>query len=175
MRRVETRRELGLSHLQWMGSCDNRRVNKRDAPEDLVQSGYQHYLINPALREVFAEEYTRNLNEIRIAWNALTEVAKAELVRIYRAFRPHENATSRNHEIIPSPIKSIASAFSDCDPARIPPPISISPYPKFINMTIQRACLYSGVSWNNQELHIRLSWFFTWFHLAKTEHRHVRI
>ena len=142
-----------------MGSCDNRRVNKREAPEELGLSGFQHYLMNPALREVFAEEYTRNLNEIRIAWNASIEVARAELVWIDRAFGPHENATSPNHEFIPSPIKSGTSAFRDCDPARIPPPISISPNPKFFNMTIQRACLYSGVSWNNQELHIRCHGF----------------
>lgn len=40
--------------------------------------------MDPALCEVFAEEYTRHLNKIRMDKNASIEAAKAELIRIDR-------------------------------------------------------------------------------------------
>jgi len=75
---------MGCSTARNKGTCDNRRTIKREALEELVLSGLQHHLMDPALCEIFAEEYTRHLNEIRIAKNASIEAAKAELVRIDR-------------------------------------------------------------------------------------------
>ncbi len=75
---------MGCSTARNKGTCDNRRTIKREALEELVLSGLQHHLMDPALCKIFAEEYIRHLNEIRIAKNASIEAAKSELARIDR-------------------------------------------------------------------------------------------
>ncbi|WP_322111154.1 recombinase family protein [Varunaivibrio sulfuroxidans] len=75
---------MGCSTARNKGTCDNRRSIKREALEELVLSGLQHHLMDPALCEIFAEEYTRHINQIRINKNATIEATKKELVRIER-------------------------------------------------------------------------------------------
>ena len=75
---------VGCASARNKGTCDNRRTMKREDLEATILNGLQHHLMDPALCEVFAEEYTRHLNKIRMDKNASIEAAKAELIRIDR-------------------------------------------------------------------------------------------
>lgn len=52
------------------GTCDNRITMSETEIEQRVLSALQTRLMDPALCEVFCEEYTRHLNTARIAHNA---------------------------------------------------------------------------------------------------------
>ena len=79
---VISRTHMGCSSARNKGTCDNRRTIKREALEELVLGSLRHHLMDPDLCEVFAEEYARHLNEIRINKNASIEAARAELARV---------------------------------------------------------------------------------------------
>ena len=79
---VISQTHMGCSSARNKGTCNNRRTIKREALEELVLGGLRHHLMDPDLCEVFAEEYTRHLNEIRINKNASIEAAKSELARV---------------------------------------------------------------------------------------------
>jgi site-specific DNA recombinase len=81
---VVSQTHMGCSTARNKGTCDNRRTIKREALEELVLSGLRDHLMDPELCEIFAEEYTRHLNELRIAKNASISAAKTELDRIDR-------------------------------------------------------------------------------------------
>ena len=81
---VISQTHMGCSTARNKGTCDNRRTIKREALEELVLDGLKHHLMEPELCEVFAEEYARHLNVLRMAKNASIEAAKTELVRIDR-------------------------------------------------------------------------------------------
>ena len=81
---VVSQTHMGCSTARNKGTCDNRRTIKRAALEELVLSGLQHHLMDPTLCDVFAKEYVRHINEIRLAKNASIETFRAELARIDR-------------------------------------------------------------------------------------------
>ena len=81
---VISQTHMGCSTARNKGTCDNRRTIKREALEELVLDGLKNHLMGPELCEIFAEEYARHLNELRMTKNALIEAAKTELVRIDR-------------------------------------------------------------------------------------------
>ena len=64
------------------GICDNLSTIKREELEVTVLNGLQHHLMDPALCEVFAEEYTRHMNRLRNERNASLEGYRAELVKV---------------------------------------------------------------------------------------------
>ena len=81
---VISQTHMGCSTARNKGTCDNRRTIKREALEDLVLDGLKNHLMEPELCAVFAEEYARHMNELRMAKNASIEAAKTELARIDR-------------------------------------------------------------------------------------------
>jgi len=61
------------------GTCDNRLTIRRDVLEKTVLDGLQHRLMDPELLSVFCEEYTRNMNELRMQRNAARTCHRTEL------------------------------------------------------------------------------------------------
>jgi site-specific DNA recombinase len=59
-------------------------VIRRDELESAVLDGLQHELMDPALCEIFAEEYTRHMKRLQIERNASVEICRAELVKVRR-------------------------------------------------------------------------------------------
>lgn len=76
-----SRDHFGCSTARNKGLCDNRRTLHREVLEDTVLSGLQHHLMDPELCGVFAEEYTRHINKLRIDRNALLIGYKSEFER----------------------------------------------------------------------------------------------
>ena len=81
---VVSQTHMCCSTARNKGTCDNRRSIKREALEELVLSGLQNHLMDPSLCDVFAKEYVRHINKIRIAKHASIETFKADLARIDR-------------------------------------------------------------------------------------------
>ena len=75
---------IGCSAARERGTCDNRRTMKRAELEATVLDGLQHHLMDPALCEVFCEEYTRHMNRIRMDYNAALAGKQAELDKVTR-------------------------------------------------------------------------------------------
>ncbi len=74
----------GCANARNKGTCTNKRTMRRDTLEATILDGLKNHLMEPALFEVFCEEYTRHLNALRMEQNASLEAAKAELAKIDR-------------------------------------------------------------------------------------------
>lgn len=66
------------------GTCGNRLNIRVDAVEASVVSGLRTHLMDPMLFTEFCEEFTREVNRLRIEKSASLHAAKAELPRITR-------------------------------------------------------------------------------------------
>ena len=73
---------IGCASARNKGTCDNRRTMKREVLEATILDGLQHNLMDPALMEIFCEEYTRHMNKLRMEQNAAITGAKAELAKV---------------------------------------------------------------------------------------------
>lgn len=73
---------VGCANARNKGTCDNRRTLRRDVLEATVLDGLQHHLMDPALSEIFCDEYTRHLNRLRMEQNASLAGAKSELAKV---------------------------------------------------------------------------------------------
>jgi site-specific DNA recombinase len=73
---------FGCATARNKGTCANLISIKREDLEATVLDGLQHHLMDPALCEVFAEEYTRHMNRLRSERNATLEGHRAELVKV---------------------------------------------------------------------------------------------
>ena len=72
---------FGCSTARNKGTCANLRTIRRDMLEDTVLNSLQHHLMDPELCAIFAEEYARHINQLRIDRNAALDGYKAELQR----------------------------------------------------------------------------------------------
>ncbi|MCH8863552.1 MAG: recombinase family protein [Proteobacteria bacterium] len=79
-----SKNHFGCSSARNKGICKNMRTIRREVLEDAVLSGLRHHLMDPELCEVFAEEYTRHINKLRIDRNASLDGYKAEFERADR-------------------------------------------------------------------------------------------
>ncbi|MEP0190057.1 MAG: recombinase family protein [Paracoccaceae bacterium] len=61
---------LGCSNARNKGTCDNRKAIKREKLEEDVLKALRTHLMDPKLSEMFCEEYTRHMNELRRNHNA---------------------------------------------------------------------------------------------------------
>ena len=73
---------VGCANARNKGTCDNRRTLRRDVLEATVLDGLQHHLMDPALTEIFCDEYTRHLNRLWMEQNASLAGAKSELAKV---------------------------------------------------------------------------------------------
>jgi len=75
---------LGCAAARNKGTCDNRLNIRRDAFEASVLSGLRSHLMEPQLFEEFCEEFTREVNRLRIEGRADQDACRNERDRIDR-------------------------------------------------------------------------------------------
>lgn len=66
------------------GTCDNRKNIRRDQLEARVRNALRHHLMDPALFKEFYEEFTREMNRLRMEGRTSIDAAQAEAKRIER-------------------------------------------------------------------------------------------
>jgi site-specific DNA recombinase len=81
---------LGCAAARNKGTCDNRLNIRRDSLEASVLSGLRTHLMEPALFKEFCEEFTREVNRLRIAGGA--GLARACKPRRHGLKRPNSYA-----------------------------------------------------------------------------------
>ena len=75
---------LGCATSRNKGTCDNRLNIRRDALEASVLSGLRTHLMEPDLFKEFCDEFTREVNRLRIERGAGLAAMRDELPRIER-------------------------------------------------------------------------------------------
>lgn len=75
---------VGCSTARNKGTCDNRKNIRRDRLEARVLNALRHHLMDPALFKEFCDEFTREMNRLRMEGRASIDAADAELKRIER-------------------------------------------------------------------------------------------
>ena len=75
---------LGCGTARTKGTCTNRLNIRRDALEAAVLDGLRHHLMGPALFREFCEEFTREVNRLRLEETASVAAAQSELARVKR-------------------------------------------------------------------------------------------
>ena len=75
---------LGCGTARTKGTCTNRLNIRRDALEAAVLDGLRHHLMGPALFREFCEEFTREVNRLRMEERAGLTAIKTEATRIER-------------------------------------------------------------------------------------------
>jgi hypothetical protein len=79
-----SKRLLGCAAARNKGTCSNRLNIRVDALEASVVSGLRTHLMDPMLFKEFCDEFTREVNRLRIEKSASLHAAKVELPRITR-------------------------------------------------------------------------------------------
>lgn len=75
---------VGCSTARNKGTCSNRMAIKRIALEERVLGALKNKLMDPALFKEFCDEFTREMNRLRIEGRASLEAARSEVKRIDR-------------------------------------------------------------------------------------------
>ena len=75
---------LGCATARNKGTCTNRLNIRRDQLEPRILNALQHRLMNPTLFKDFCEEFTREMNRLRMEGRATLDAARLELKRIDR-------------------------------------------------------------------------------------------
>jgi site-specific DNA recombinase len=75
---------IGCSTARNKGTCENRRNIQRDGMEGRVLNALRYHLMDPALFREFCDEFTRELNRLRMEGSASLEATRSELKRIER-------------------------------------------------------------------------------------------
>jgi site-specific DNA recombinase len=75
---------VGCSTARNKGTCSNRMAIKRVALEERVLGALKNKLMDPALFREFCNEFTREMNRLRIEGRASLEAARSEVERIDR-------------------------------------------------------------------------------------------
>ena len=70
---------LGCSKARNNGTCNNRKNIRRDKLEHRVLNGLKCQLMHPDLFKVFCDEFTKEMNRLRMNGCATLEATKAEL------------------------------------------------------------------------------------------------
>lgn len=75
---------VGCSTRRNKGTCDNDMNIRRDALEERVLNALRHNLMKPELFQEFCDEFTREMNKLRIEGRASIDAAEAEIKKIDR-------------------------------------------------------------------------------------------
>ena len=75
---------LGCARARNKGTCDNRVNIRRDRLEERVLHALRHHLMDPALFAEFCNEFTREMNRLRMDGRASIDAARAEVKKIDR-------------------------------------------------------------------------------------------
>jgi site-specific DNA recombinase len=75
---------VGCATARNKGTCDNRQNIRRDQIEARVLNALRHHLMDPALFKEFCDEFTREMNRLRMEGRASIGSAEAEIKRIDR-------------------------------------------------------------------------------------------
>jgi site-specific DNA recombinase len=75
---------IGCSTARNKGTCDNRRNIRRDQFEARVLNALRHRLMDPDLFKAFCDEFTREMNRLRMEGRASITAAETEIKRIDR-------------------------------------------------------------------------------------------
>ncbi len=75
---------VGCATARNKGTCDNRKNIRRDRLEERVLSALRHHLMEPALFKEFCDEFTREMNRLRMDGRAAIAAAETEVKRIDR-------------------------------------------------------------------------------------------
>jgi DNA invertase Pin-like site-specific DNA recombinase len=75
---------LGCSTARNKGTCDNRTNIRRDKLEERVLNALRHHLMDPTLFKEFCNEFTREMNRLRMQARTSIEAAQSEIKRIDR-------------------------------------------------------------------------------------------
>ena len=75
---------IGCSTARNKGTCYNRRSIQRERLEARVLNALRHHLMDAALFKEFCDEFTREMNRLRMEGSASIEAARSELKRIER-------------------------------------------------------------------------------------------
>jgi site-specific DNA recombinase len=75
---------VGCANARNKGTCTNKRTMRRDELETTVLEGLQHGLMDPALMDVFCEEYTRHMNRLSMERSAGRAAAELEKLARHR-------------------------------------------------------------------------------------------
>jgi len=73
---------VGCATARNKGTCDNRVNIRRDRLEARVLDALRHHLMDPALFKEFCDEFTREMNRLRMEGSASLEAARCEVKRI---------------------------------------------------------------------------------------------
>jgi len=75
---------IGCSTARNKGTCGNRTNIRRDRMEERVLNALRYHLMDPKLFKEFCDEFTREMNRLRMAGRASIESAQGEIRRIDR-------------------------------------------------------------------------------------------
>lgn len=75
---------VGCSTARNKGTCDNRKNIRRDQLEARVLNALRHHLMDPELFREFCDEFTREMNRLRMEGRASIDSAQTEVQRIER-------------------------------------------------------------------------------------------
>ena len=75
---------IGCSTRRNKGTCENNMNIRRDALEARVLNALRHNLMQPELFREFCEEFTREMNRLRMEGRASIDAAEAEIRKIDR-------------------------------------------------------------------------------------------
>jgi site-specific DNA recombinase len=75
---------VGCATARNKGTCGNRRNIRRDQLEVRVLNALRHHLMDPALFKEFCDEFTREMNRLRMEGRASIDAAQVEVKRIER-------------------------------------------------------------------------------------------
>lgn len=75
---------VGCSTRRNKGTCDNDMNIRRDALEERVLNALRHNLMKPELFQEFCDEFTREMNKLRMERRASIDAAEAEIKKIDR-------------------------------------------------------------------------------------------
>jgi site-specific DNA recombinase len=73
---------LGCSTSRNKGTCDNRTNMRRDRLEARVLAALREKLLDPALFKLFCDEFTREMNSLRMEAGATIEASRSKIRRI---------------------------------------------------------------------------------------------
>ena len=78
---------VGCSTARNKGTCGNRKNIRRDRLEERVLNALRYHLMDPALFKEFRDEFTREMNRLRMEGRASIDSARSELGRIEKRIK----------------------------------------------------------------------------------------
>ena len=75
---------VGCATARNKGTCDNRKNIRRERLEERVLNALRHHLMEPDLFKEFCNEFTREVNRLRMDGRAAIDAAETEVKRIDR-------------------------------------------------------------------------------------------